>query len=151
MDLDLQQFLTERARKDATIKASDAVIMQLQECIKAGLQQAIGTAETTAQQVAMKDAALACRDEQIAALNAKLAQFEQDAAWHGVPVHQAPHTARPYDAKQSRQVEIDALPRQTFKMTIKAEPTAAAGAGSSAADRVQQHDSFDEGSGTTTY
>jgi hypothetical protein len=145
--------LRERAQKDATIEASDAVIMQLEDCIKAGLQEAISTAEATAEQVAMNDAALACKDEQIAALNAKLAQFDHGAAWQGVPVHQASHTARPYVAKQSRQVKIDALPRQTFKMAIKAEPPAATAVRSRAvhfsqlADKIDQHLSHDEDSG----
>jgi predicted RNase H-like nuclease (RuvC/YqgF family) len=55
----------------------EAVTAQLQKRIQEGAEAARSAGEATAEQLAMKDAALDDRDEQIAALTAKLAQSEQ--------------------------------------------------------------------------
>jgi hypothetical protein len=103
MDLDLQQFVTQRAMLDASIEQSDATILELQDRIKEGLELARNAAAATAEQFALKKAALDCKDEQIAALTAQLAQLERGVSLKGVHVHQFPHTAGMSGKKRSRQ------------------------------------------------
>jgi hypothetical protein len=103
MDLDLKRYLTERANKDATIKKSDDLILKLQDRIKHGLESARNAAGAAAEQFASKNAAIDYKDEQIAALTTKLAQFDHDAPFIAAPVYGDLHAAGPSGKKRSRQ------------------------------------------------
>jgi site-specific recombinase len=98
MDLDLQQFVKERAKRDDTIEESDAVILQLQDRLLQGLRAARNKAE----QLARKDAALHFKDKQIQALTARLAQHEQ-GSYSTIGVVPVRQSAGSSGKKRSRQ------------------------------------------------
>jgi hypothetical protein len=80
------------AQKDACIEKLEAGIARRDASIRENAA-AVETSRSAIQKLAVKDAEMSDKDEQIAALKARIAQFEQASSAFTVCLQQAPHTS----------------------------------------------------------
>jgi hypothetical protein len=105
------------AQKDACIEKLEAGIARRDASIRENAA-AVETSRSAIQKLAVKDAEMSDKDEQIAALKARIAQFEQAASAFAVCLQQAPHMSEKSGRKRSHSGNLINIYLSCFESTI---------------------------------